>query len=122
MYYKKGFPYAAAYSWEYSNMYRSDEETAAEEKTTEEVQNNGEARQYPGALNMPGGAGIPQTGGGQKPGMPPGQFTGNPAEIMRLIELNQPDVMRAMMAGGIPYQNARRIVMRIIGITLRYCR
>lgn len=51
----------------------------------------------------------------------PGQFT-TPEGILRYVELYQPDIIRTMVSRGIPIAEARRIVRRIIAITLRFCR
>ena len=51
----------------------------------------------------------------------PGQFT-NPEGILRYIELYQPDIIRSMVIRGIPAAEARRLVRRVIAITLRFCR
>lgn len=114
-YYQNGCPYSGAYAWDCPNMYRAEEHI--EEKAEEEAEGAGDQRQFPGA-----GPGAPGAGAGHMPGVTPGQYTGNPAEIVRIIEMNHPNIIRTMMNYGIPFPAARRIIMQIVRATLRYCR
>ncbi|GLC32161.1 hypothetical protein [Clostridium omnivorum] len=43
-------------------------------------------------------------------------------EILRNIETFNPGILRKLMVYGIPYDTARRIIRRIICLTLDYCR
>ncbi|MCY6957127.1 hypothetical protein [Clostridium brassicae] len=41
--------------------------------------------------------------------------------ICRMIERNNPEIIRTMMRYGVPYPVAIRLCRRIVRITLRYC-
>lgn len=111
-------PFAGYYACEYPmNAYRTEEDTQKEEnKQIAEKEAEIEQRQFPEA--MPEMTKIP----GMPPVAMPGQYTFNPAEILRLIEMNNPEIIRTMMAYGVPLDTARRIVMMIIRLVLRYHR
>jgi hypothetical protein len=122
------------------NLYRNDEEDAvpvmAGQNTPEPQEDD--SRQFPPIPGQvgpgaPGGFG-PGPSGQFYPGYPgypgfpgfpgfPGQFpTLRPAEIARLIEASDPEILRLMLSYRIPLAEARRLITRIVRETLRYCR
>lgn len=89
------------------DMYRTDDDVSenAEQNVKADAENAEENkdRQFPGA--SPQGA--------------PGK-TDDAARILRMIEKNNPALIRTMMAYNIPYWDVRRIIGRIISLTLKY--
>lgn len=50
------------------------------------------------------------------------RYPANPEEILRMIERNNPMVIRRLVMYGIPYHIAKNMVRRIIQLTLKYHR
>jgi hypothetical protein len=62
--------------------------------------------------------------GGTQPGGPGQtlQTAQSPDEIFRTLEQSDPEIMKTMAAYSIPYETARRMIVRVIEASLRYCR
>jgi hypothetical protein len=119
------------------NDFRSDGENldSVEEKVEENIEEKAEEnenRQEPGEMSpqfFPGGPGFPGPGlpGGPGPGFPggpgfAGPFMPNANQILRYIEVFEPEIIRTMRSFGMPLTTARQLTRRIIRTTLRFCR
>lgn len=100
---------------EHEHKYHRDEEVS-EEGLDENAEENIEEYRMAGPMGHQPAPG--QFGPGP---VVPGHFI-DPAGILRYIETRQPDIFRTMVSRGIPPIEARRIIRRIIAITLRFCR
>lgn len=112
--------------YNYHDMYRSEEDDDAVEALNPDTgEYNEEVQRQPDGPGLSGqgfpGPGHPGPGPGGAPGFP-GHYPQNPSQILRLIEYNDPEILRTMTLYGIPLPTARNIIRRIIVTTLRFCR